>query len=169
MKTALAFIAALCIAFTGCKKDRDYEALLDTPHHEIPLITQVSIYDTLPKNALQHLPLRQLQGVKAEYATGRYTCYFAYETDAPELLRRISALPFRRGQHADTLCRRMDHPFSLTGQKLLSPAEQQSSSFFWPADPGNYTHYECVKGSQRHTILISKIDDTVLHRIEERV
>jgi hypothetical protein len=169
MRTALLFVVLLFLAFTGCKKNRDYEALLDDADRDIPVITSVSVYDTLPKNALMHLALRQIQGIKAEHASGGYTCYFAYETDGTELLRRISALPFRRGQHADTLCRRMDLPFSLSGQKLLSEAEQRSSSFFWPADPSGYTHYECVKGSQRHTILISKVDATILHRIEGRI
>ena len=169
MKTALAFIAVLLMAFTGCKKNRDYEALLDTKDDDVPVITMVSVYDTLPKNALVQLDLRQLHGIKAEHASGRYTCYFAYQTNATEFLRRISALPFRRGQSADTLCRPMGQPFSLSGQKLLSEYEQQSSAFFWPADPEGYTHYECVKGNQRHTILISKVDDVVLHRIEGRI
>jgi len=169
MKTALTFVAILLLAFTGCKKNRDYEALLDITHDDIPVITTVSIYDTLPKNSLQHVALRQLHGIKAEYASGRYTCYFAYQADATELLRRISALPFRRGQYADTLCRRMPESFSLSGQRLLSEQERQSSAFFWPSNPDAYTHYECVKGNQRHTILINKIDDIVLHRIEVRV
>jgi hypothetical protein len=169
MKTALSFVAILLLAFTSCKKNRDYEALLDATDNDIPIITTVSVYDTLPKNALVQLDLRQTHGIKAEHGSGRYTCYFAYQTDATELLRRISALPFRRGQHADTLCRQMPQPFSLSGQKLLSEHEQRSSAFFWPSDPEGYTHYECVKGNQRHTILISKVDDTVLHRIEGRI
>ena len=172
MKTALTFVALLLLAFTGCKKNTDYQALLDNADADnIPvIITTVSVYDTLPRNALVQLDLFQTHGVKVEHATGRYTCYFAYETgSAAELLRRISALPFRRGQPADTLCRKMTQPFSLSGQKLLSEAEQRSSAFFWPAHTGDYTHYECVKGNQRHTILISKVDDTVLHRIEGRI
>jgi len=169
MKTGLTFVAILLLAFTGCKKNRDYEALLNATDDDIPVITTVSVYDTLPKNALVQLNLFQTHGIRAEHASGRYTCYFAYETDAAELLRRISALPFRRGQVADTLCRRMDKPFSLSGQKMLSEPEQRSSAFFWPAKPDDYVHYECVKGDQRHTILISKVDDTVLHRIEGRI
>lgn len=172
MRTALTFIALLLLAFTSCKKDTDYQAQLDIAHADnIPVaITTVSVYDTLPKNALAQLDLLQTHGVKVTHAAGRYTCYFAYKTDAAvELLRRISALPFRRGQSADTLCRKMEQPFSLSGQKLLSESELRSSAFFWLVNTHDYTHYECVKGHQRHTLLVSKIDDTVLHRIEGRI
>jgi hypothetical protein len=168
MRTALLFTALLLLAFTACRKNADYEALLDSSYEDIPLITTVSLHDTLPKSALTGLQFRELHGIKVEHASGDTISYFAYETDAVVLLRRISALPFRRGQHADTLCRRMPQPFSISGLKLLSEHERQASAFFWPTDPSQYVHYECVKGNKRHTLLISKISSTVLHRIESK-
>jgi hypothetical protein len=168
MKTAILFIVILMLAFTGCKKSADYEALIDSSHEDVPLITTVSLEDSLPKGALEQLGVQQLQGIRVEHAWGDTTSYFAYRTDAVALLRRISALPFRRGQQADTLCRLMPQPFSTAGLHLLSVPEQQASAFFWPADAREYVHYECIKGKQRHTILVSKTNATVLHRIETK-
>jgi hypothetical protein len=168
MKTSILFIGILLLAFTACKKSADYEALIDSGYEDVPLITTVSLEDSLAKGALGQLGVQQLHGIKVEHASGDTTSYFAYRTDAVALLRRISALPFRRGQQADTLCRVMPQPFSTAGLRLLSGHERQASAFFWPIDPSQYIHYECIKGRQRHTILVSRLDNTVLHRIERK-
>lgn len=169
MRTVMAFAALLLLAFTACKKD---PLMNDLTHQagDVPLITPAALEDTLSKNALTGVAVTQLHGVKATHASGRYTCYFVYEaTDPRELLRRISALPFRRGQRADTLCRQMDKPFSASGQRFLSQEEIKASAFFWPADPNQYIHYECIKGTQRHTLLVSKTGSEILHRIEHQI
>jgi hypothetical protein len=131
-----------------------------------PLLTNVSVYDTLPKKVFQLASVHQLNGIKAAYSSGKSTTYFELEGEASTFLRAISTLPFNPTERSDTFCRRLEQPFSLSGKQVLSEEEIKAASFFWRIDPKDFTLYECLKGNQRHTILVNHHTRRILHRIE---
>ena len=79
----------------------------------------------------------------------------------------VASLPFKPDHTvSDTLCRKMGLPFSLAGKKILSEKEKEATRFFWEINPSEYDYYECRKGPVRHTLLIHKVNGTILHRME---
>jgi hypothetical protein len=167
MRSSLLLSVLLCIIFFACKKPSSYVGDASTWNEfKTPTLSNVSVYDTLPKKVFQYTSVHQLSGIKASYASGRSTTYFEYEGEPSSFLRAISTLPFSPTEISDTFCRKIDEPFSLSGKRLLSDEEIKAASFFWGIDPADYTQYECLKGRQRHTILISNTTGRILHRIE---
>ncbi len=155
----------LILSIFACKKPVDTSFLLN--EHESPEIKLVTLRDTLPNSSLSNLPIQELKGVKATYVSGRYTCYFEYNANQQEVLRAIDILPFDINTRlSDTQCRKMDGDFSLSGKRILSNQEINSSAFFWSINPEDFTYYECIKSPMRHTILLDKYSNKILHRIE---
>jgi hypothetical protein len=167
MRISLLLSVIVAVSFLSCNKPSAYyndPSTLD--EFKFATLSNVSVYDTLPKKAFNYVSLHQLNGIKALYPSGKSTTYFEYEGEASSFLRAISTLPFKASEVSDTFCRKIEQPFSLSGKQLLSDQEINAASFFWGIDPVQYTQYECVKGRQRHTILISNNDGRILHRIE---
>src|SRR5688572_1886075 len=162
------FISVLVVfGLLSCERPPAY--LNDTStwdEFKTPTLSNVSVYDTLPKKIFQYVAINQLNGIKAAYSSGRSTIYFEFEGDPSSFLRAISTLPFTKTDVSDTFCRKIDKPFSLRGKRLLSDQEIRAASFFWEIDPAEFTQYECLKGKQRHTILVSNTSGRILHRIE---
>jgi hypothetical protein len=164
----LLFPLALVALFFACKKP---SALLNENEgwqdYRVAVIINVSVYDTLPKKMLDQLEIKSIAGMRATYQSGKFTTYLSYETpDHNKLLTAMQAIPFRISDVADTLCRDMDRLFSLNGKTVLSSDEIEAADFFWDIDPTQFAYYECTKGNQRHTLLISRNSNRVLHRIE---
>ncbi len=156
----------LILSIFACKKPSESSSYLPN-EYESPEIKLVSLLDTLPSNSLSNLSIQELKGVKATYVTGRYTCYFEYSANQQELLRAINILPFNMNTRlSDTQCRKIDRDFSLNGKRTRSDQEVESSSFFWNINPEDFTYYECIKSPMRHTILLDKHSNRILHRIE---
>jgi hypothetical protein len=167
MRSSLFLSILLCIIFFACNKPNSYLSDASTwEEFRTPSLSNVSVYDTLPKKVFQYASVHQLNGVKAAYSSGRSTTYFELEGEASSFLRAISTLPFSPTEISDTFCRKIEDPFSLSGKQLLSEEEINAASFFWRINPKEYTQYECLKGRQRHTILISNTTGRILHRIE---
>ncbi len=156
----------LILSIFACKKPSESSSYL-LNEYESPEIKLVSLLDTLPSNSLSNLSIQELKGIKATYVTGRYTCYFEYNANQQELLRAINILPFNMNTRlSDTQCRKIDGDFSLYGKRTRSDKEVASSSFFWNINPEDFTYYECIKSPMRHTILLDKHSNRILHRIE---
>jgi hypothetical protein len=166
MRTSLLFATLLLLSFFSCTKPT---ALLQDnvqEDYKSPTLSHISIYDTIPGKFLNGVSIKEYNGVKALHQSGRYTCYFQYDANAEAILRVVGSLPFRKTDFADSLCRKIERTFSLTGKTILSDDEVNAASFFWTIDPEQFTYYECLKGQQRHTLLINNTTGTILHRIE---
>jgi hypothetical protein len=166
MKLSLLFPILLLLSIAACKKPVETTGITWSEYSN-PIITHVSLYDTLPKKSLASLSIKEINGIKAEYGSGKSTAYFEYEANAKELIKIVSLLPFKRCDSiSDTLCRKMEMNFSLSAKSVLSSEETNASNFFWDINPMEYAFYECIKGTTRHTILVNKLSNKILHRIE---
>lgn len=163
----LTIVVPLLLMFSfACKKpaaSMGNDAYADIP----PLILRTSLKDTLTKKVLATLQLKDTEGVKIKFQNGNYASYFAYEANRDMLLRAIGSLPFPRYViKADTAC----HAISFRDVALLKQnvtnAEYEASAFFWDVDATKYDVYECLKPPLRHTLLVSKTTQQVLHRAE---
>lgn len=164
MKGSFGVIGLLFLfALGGCKKP-----VIDVNDNVIPpLVLSTSIYDSLPQKTVQALNLGDITGLKFKYTTGLYANYFAYEADPQAVLNAISELPFQlSGSLADTLCHKITFNEIRALQQNISRTELERTSFFWNTDPVTMAMFECIKPPYRHTLLLTKNSDRILHRIE---
>jgi len=112
--------------------------------------------------------LNQLHGVKIlNPDTGKYTYYFEYIANKQDTLRRIEALPFLKDNRPSSLsCELMNAPLNPLDGSTLTQEERDDTSFFWDAQPDEFTFYECYKSPVKHTLLLSKTSDRILHKVE---
>jgi hypothetical protein len=165
LRSGLIFPVLLIASAFSCKKPK--ETASGWKEYQSPVIEKVSLLDSLSSKALQNLNIKEINGVRVIYKSGKSASYFEYEADACALLKVINTLPFKRTNAiTDTVCRAMEIPFSLSGKVVLSEEEIAATYFFWEVGPKDFLYYECIKAPQKHTILISKTTDRVFHRIE---
>lgn len=112
--------------------------------------------------------LEELNGVRVEdRQTGKVVYYFEYVANKQDTLRRIAALPFRKDDRPSSitymLMESMNSPLDGTS---LSTEEREAASFFLEADGEEFTFYECFKSPVKHTLLLSKNSDRILHKVE---
>jgi len=151
----------------ACTKPKSREVITVWNEKNHPIISKTSVFDTIRVNAIRSLDIREVNGVSAQYHSGKKVSYFEYDTDASKLLTFIACLPFKTDNTlSDTTCRLQSFDFSLSEKKFLSQEELTAASFFWNIDPRDYRYYECLKAPERHTLLINKQTGRVLHRIE---
>lgn len=114
------------------------------------------------------IALRQLNGVKIFNSdTGRYTYYFEYIANKQDTLRVVSALPFLKDNRPSSLmCQLMNSPTSPLDDASLAQEEREATSFFWDAQADEFTFYECYKSPVKHTLLLSKTSNRILHKVE---
>jgi hypothetical protein len=133
---------------------------------ELPSTQSASLADSIPIEYYQQLIVVERQGNRI-YEDGKAVTYLEYETDANNLLRTIARLPFSKyAARADTVCLEIGFYGFAALRSSLSDEERQAGSFFWSATPQSYQRYECIKGDEKHTLLINRTSDQVLHRIE---
>jgi len=115
-----------------------------------------------------HIGLRQLNGVRiVNPDTGKYTYYFEYIANKQDTLRKISALPFLKDNRPSSLaCELMNSPVSPLDNSPLTQEERDATSFFWDAQAEDFIFYECYKSPVKHTLLLSKTSDRILHKVE---
>jgi hypothetical protein len=166
MKGLTIVIPLLLLFSFACKKPA--ASIHDDAYADIPpLILRTSLKDTLTKKVLTTLHLNDTEGVKIKYQNGKYASYFTYEADGDVLLRAIASLPFPRyAIKADTICHAISFRDIALLKKNITNAEYEASAFFWDVDATKYDVYECFKPPLRHTLLISKTTQQVLHRAE---
>jgi hypothetical protein len=171
MKPGLIFPLLLIASAFACQKPEgvNQNSVVWTEYSH-PQITAANVYDTLPALIKHDMKIAQMKGIKVSYSSGADVSYFEYKADAKKLIDVVGMLPFKKCNIvSDTLCRRIDIPFSLSGSKILSKAELGAANFFWSINPKDYNYYECLKWPVRHTILINRNNGMILHRIERDV
>jgi hypothetical protein len=169
MKKIILLTLGVISVFWSCQRNTGVEVEQDSvwQDYKSPTFKHISLYDTLPENVVNYIAATEINGVRAMYSSGRHTSYLEYEADPMRVLFAVQSIPFAMHEGGDTLCRDMNQKFSLSGNRVLSKEEQQQASFFWNMNPDEFVYYECLKGSQRHTILVSKNSNRILHRIEK--
>ena len=111
---------------------------------------------------------QQLNGVKVlNPDTGKYTYYFEYIANKQDTLRMISALPFLKDNRPSSLtCELMNASFDPLDNSALTQEGRDATSFFWNIRGEDFTFYECYKSPVKHTLLLSKTTDRILHKVE---
>lgn len=112
--------------------------------------------------------INQLHGVKVvDRATGKFTYYFEYIANKQDTLRRVAALPFLKDNRISSLSiELMESALNPLDGSVLSQEEREATSFFWEVEAEEFIFYECYKSPVKHTLLISKTSDRILHKIE---
>ena len=112
--------------------------------------------------------IQQLNGVKVrDSRTGKFVYYFEYIANKQDTLRRISAMPFLKDNRTSSLSvELMESSSNPLDGSTLSQEERDATSFFWNAKGEEFTFYECYKSPVKHTLLLSKTSDKILHKVE---
>ena len=112
--------------------------------------------------------LQQLNGVSiVNPDTGKLTYYFEYIANKQDTLRRISALPFLKDNRPSSLtCELMYASLNPMDNAALTQEARDATSFFWNANAEDFIFYECYKSPVKHTLLLSKTSDRILHKVE---
>lgn len=161
---ALPFL--LLFSLCSCKKTDRQNVVRG---HELipPLVVRTTLYDSLPPDAIRHLQLENIGGLKVKYSTGRYVSYFEYSANSDTVLNVIANLPFSKHTPlADTSCRKVPSESLQQLRSLVSIEEQTTGTSFWDANMNDVEVYECLKAPFRHVLVISKNSSRILHRIE---
>jgi hypothetical protein len=164
MKKVLAFLlpTLLILATFVTKRGTYLEAVADEP-----TVLEVSLFDTMPSRAVQAFGIEDVRGVKIELPNGAYASYFRYEANPSDVLQAIASLPFPLyAERADTLCLPLTSREIELLKNLASEREKKEASFFWSADLSEYDLFESLKPPFRHTLMINKKTNQILHRIE---
>ncbi len=157
----MGFFTALTIYLPNQEAiDGQYEIYFGIP------ISDASVEQEVFGNA--DFALRQLNGVRIlNTDTGKYTYYFEYIANKQDTLRRIGALPFLKDNRPSSLaCELMNAPLNPLDDSALTREERDATSFFWDARADEFIFYECYKSPMKHTLLLSKTSDRILHKVE---
>lgn len=157
----MGFFAALTIYLPNKKQlENQFEIYFSIP------VSHASVTHEFFNDA--SINLQQLNGVKViNPDTGKYTFYFEYIANKQDTLRLISALPFLKDNRPSSLtCNLMNVSFDPLDNSTLTQEERDATSFFWNAHAEDFTFYECYKSPVKHTLLLSKTSDRILHKVE---
>lgn len=115
-----------------------------------------------------YLSLQQRNGVKVlNPDTGKFTYYFEYIADRQDTLRRIAEMPFLKDNGVSSIaCELLNTDSNPLDPGSLTEEEQEATSFFWSARAEDFIFYECYKSPVKHTLLLSKTSDRILHKVE---
>lgn len=157
----MGFFAALAVYLPNQRAiDGQYEIYFGIP------ISEASVAQEVFGSA--DFGLRQLNGVRIlNPDTGKYTYYFEYIANKQDTLRRISALPFLKDNRPSSLtCELMNSPLNPLDDSALAKEARDATAFFWDARADEFIFYECYKSPVKHTLLLSKTSDRILHKVE---
>ena len=133
---------------------------------ELPTIQSITLADSIPVEYYRQLTVVEKQGNRI-VENGKVVTYLEYETDPDQLLKTIARLPFSmHAVRADTTCLEIGFYGFEAVRNSLSESELQAGAYYWSVKPEDYQRFECVKGNEKHTLLIRKDSDQVMHRIE---
>jgi hypothetical protein len=130
-----------------------------------PLVTSTRLSDSIPTDMLRSLGFSNVTGVKYRQHTGMAASYFTYRAEREKLIYLLSVLPFKTANsNADIVCHNV--PFDTLSElkRKAHPMETQGEEF-WMATAEDFDLLESIKPPHRHTLLISKTDSRVIHRI----
>ncbi len=157
----MGFFAALTIYIT----DKNKEVLPVWEDSSLNISSASVLHDVYQDMSAN---IQQLNGVKVrDSRTGKFVYYFEYIANKQDTLRRISAMPFLKDNRTSSLSvELMESSINPLDNSSLSAEERNATSFFWDAKGEEFTFYECYKSPVKHTLLLSKTSDKILHRIE---
>lgn len=131
-----------------------------------PLVLYTGLHDTLPESAITALGLTTpVTGIKFLLASGRYASYYEYQADPEQVLSVVSALPFSRSTiQADVTYRRISYRDLAVLRSEIPSGELERTAYFWDAAQHEIEIYESIKPPLRHTLLINRTTNQVMHR-----
>lgn len=157
----MAIFAVLIVYLPGRDlTDNTFESFFTMP------VNEVSVEHEVFKD---NFDVHQLNGVRVvNRETGKFTYYFEYIANKQDTLRRVAALPFllKDNRPSSLACELMTVDGNPLDDSKLAPAEKEASAFFWNASAEEFTFYECYKSPVKHTLLLSKNSDRILHKVE---
>jgi hypothetical protein len=115
------------------------------------------------------IEVKEIHGIQVtDHDADTVSFYFEYEADYREVLNTISALPIQIDDNISAMrCGLLNSPTNpLDNSKKIAREEVDASEFFWDAKPEEYIFYECLKGSLKHLLLVSKTSSRILHKVE---
>ena len=132
-----------------------------------PLLLATSLHDSVPDYLLTQNGLPDVSGIKLKFHTGNFASHFRYNVPAERVLRTLALLPVSfASTRADTTCRAMQLEELNDFIANLSTGEYEQFPDFVQASSSGFDAYECLKPPFRHIVLISRNDNTVLHRVD---
>ena len=147
-----------------CTKPRSAHDIAMAEHRNTAVTFTTSLADTIPAKSLNQLHIGNVLGIKYRDLDGTEVRYFNYVVSKTDLLRMVAQLPFSvSDSKSDSLCRKV--PPENLEQYKASPGEMQAVPEFWTSK-NNSDIYECIKGSQRHTLIFDDRSNRVYHRVE---
>lgn len=157
----IGFFAALSVYLPNKKVNEDQQDM----YFGMPVNEASVAYDLFNDSDFN---VKQLNGVKlVNQDTGKITYYFEYIANKQDTLRRISAMPFLKDNRQSSLsCELMTSSLNPLDNSTLTQEERDATSFFWSARAEDFIFYECYKSPVKHTLLLSKTSDLILHKVE---
>lgn len=157
----MAIFAVLIVYLPGRDlTDNTFESYFTMPVNEVSVEHEI-FNDTFH--------VQQLNGVRVvNRETGKFTYYFQYIANKQDTLRTIASLPFllKDNRPSSLACELMTISGNPLDNSKLAQAEKNASAFFWTANAEEFTFYECYKSPVKHTLLLSKTSDRILHKVE---
>ncbi|HYF68891.1 MAG TPA: hypothetical protein VD884_12195 [Ohtaekwangia sp.] len=131
-----------------------------------PLVLYTGLQDTLSESAITELGLTApVTGIKFLLTSGRYASYYEYQADPEQVLAVVASIPFSRSSiQADMTCRRISYRDLEVLRSEIPPGELDRTAYFWYAAENEIEIYESIKPPLRHTLLINRATNHVMHR-----
>jgi hypothetical protein len=130
-------------------------------------VTTASLTDSIPADVLESLGLKDMNGIRVNFRGRPAVDYFSYQCDKNKLLIALSKIPFAiTHSDADATYRQISTDDLLRLRQDIPVSELSEAPEFWTASSEEFDIVECLKPPFRHTFLISKTGNDVLHRIE---
>jgi hypothetical protein len=130
-------------------------------------VTTASLSDSIPGQVLESLGLTGVSGIRVNFRGRPAVDYFSYRCDKNKLLLSLSKIPFAISHSAaDATYRQLGVDDLLRLRQDIPTSELSGAPGFWTARSEEFDIVECLKPPFRHTLLISKTGNEVLHRIE---
>jgi hypothetical protein len=169
MKYALLLYSFLIISLLSCNKNAaDNSSDAGVAIYTIPpVVFHTSLHDSIPTMTYEALNVGKVLGIKIKNTGGYDARYFTYEADSKAVLKALAESPFDRSCFiADTLCRKITNEELLLIKKSLTATELEAANFFWDTEADSFEVYESIKPPLKHQLLVSKISNRILHRVE---
>jgi hypothetical protein len=169
-KIVIAFFLSLILSalfMTPYRPDRNLLADTGGVDDRASWVTTAFLTDSIPGDVLESLGLKDTTGIRVNFRGKPAVDYFSYECDRNKLLTALSKIPFAiTHSDADATYRQISTDDLLRLRQDIAVSELSEAPGFWTVRSEEYDIMECLKPPFRHTILISKTGNDVLHRIE---
>lgn len=130
-------------------------------------VTTAALGDSIPVDVLRSLGLDGVNGRRVNSRGRPPVDYFSYQCDRNKLLQSLSKIPFAISHSvADATYRTISVNDLLQLRRDVPSSELSVAPAFWSVRSEEFDVVECLKPPFRHTFLISKTGNEVMHRVE---